>query len=149
MEARIGGISGVNDKDGIIQDTYNTGNIYNKKDTENQGARYFLSGLVGRNIKSILASYSIGRVINNSKYGRILINEITYGDQDSTIENSYYLKDSIINNTTNNISKQSNGIEKTEEELKTDNFIQLLNKENKNIWKKDTKNQNNGYPIFE
>lgn len=31
MEARIGGISGVNDKDGIIQDTYNTGNIYNKK----------------------------------------------------------------------------------------------------------------------
>lgn len=149
MEARIGGISGVNDKDGIIQDTYNTGNIYNKKNTKNQGARYFLSGLVGRNIKSILASYSIGRVINNSKYGRILINEITYGDQDSTIENSYYLKDSIINKTTNNISKQSNGIEKTEEEMKTDNFIQLLNKENKNIWKKDTKNQNNGYPIFE
>ena len=149
MEARIGGIAGVNEKDGIIQDTYNTGNIYNKKDTENQGAQYFLGGLVGKNIKNILDSYSVGKVINNSKYGRILINEITYGNQNSTIENSYYLKNSITNNTTNNISKQSNGIEKTEEEMKTDNFIQLLNKENQNIWKKDTKNQNNGYPIFE
>lgn len=149
MEARIGGIAGDNEKNGIIQDTYNTGNIYNKKSIEKQGARYFLSGLVGRNIKNILDSYSVGKVINNSKYGRILINEITYGDQNSTIENSYYLKDSITNNTTNNISKQSNGIEKTEKEMKTDNFIQLLNKENQNIWKKDTKNQNNGYPIFE
>lgn len=149
MEARIGGIAGVNEENGIIQDTYNTGNIYNKKSIEKQGARYFLSGVVGRNFGNINTGYNIGKIINNSKFGTILINEVVCIENNSTIENGYYLKDSITNNTTNNISKQSNGIEKTEEEMKTDNFIQLLNKENQNIWKKDTKNQNNGYPIFE
>lgn len=115
MEARIGGIAGVNEENGIIQDTYNTGNIYNKKNIEKQGARYFLSGLVGRNFGNINTGYNIGKIINNSKFGTILINEVACIENNSNIENSYYLKDSIINNTTSNISKQSNGIEKTEE----------------------------------
>ena len=79
-----------------------------------------------------------------------MIDEITYGYQDFSVYNCYYRKDSIINNTTNNnMDKQSNGIEKTEDEMKSESFIQLLNKDNQNTWKKDTENINNGYPIFE
>ena len=149
LDARIGGIAGATEGTGIIQNTINTGNLYIMDINDKKDGRAHISGLVGRNFGSIDTGYNIGKIINNSKFGTILINEIAYIENNSTMKNCYYLKDSIINNTTNNISKQSNGIEKTEEEMKTDNFIQLLNKENKNIWKKDTKNQNNGYPIFE
>lgn len=150
MEARIGGISGDIENYGVVQESYNKGNIYNKENKGDKNVKYYLGGVVGLNMKSVLNSYNIGKVINNSVYGKILIDEITYGYQDFSVYNCYYRKDSIINNTTNNnMDKQSNGIEKTEDEMKSESFIQLLNKDNQNTWKKDTENINNGYPIFE
>lgn len=42
-----------------------------------------------------------------------------------------------------------NCISMKEEEMKSDSFIEQLNKEAGEImWKKDTENINNGYPIF-
>ena len=143
-DARIGGVIGAN-----ARNVFNKGDIYIRDNKQNKDGRTHLSGIIGRNLGSINTGYNVGKIINNCNYGTLLINEIAYFENESTIDNCYYLKDLIINNTTNTIRKQSNGIEKTEEEMKTDNFIQLLNKENQNIWKKDTKNQNNGYPIFE
>lgn len=148
-DARIGGVIGANEKNGNAKNVFNKGDIYIRDNKQNKDGRTHLSGIIGKNLGSINTGYNVGKIINNCNYGTLLINEIAYFENESTIDNCYYLKDLIINNTTNTIRKQSNGIEKTEEEMKTDNFIQLLNKENQNIWKKDTKNKNNGYPIFE
>ena len=47
----------------------------------------------------------------------------------------------------NIIGEFSNVLEKTEEEMRQDSFVELLNNGESN-WKKDINNINNGYPIL-
>ena len=148
-ESRIGGVVGANENAGTMQNVFNAGNVY-ISGIDNQSVKgYYICGIVGKNKGRITTGYNIGKVTINSEKGNILTNEIAYNVSDSSITaNCYYLKDTLINNTSNNITKQQNGIEKTENEMKTDDFVKLLNTENQNIWKKDTENINNGYPII-
>lgn len=45
---------------------------------------------------------------------------------------------------------QSKGIEKEEQEMKIQNFVDLLNEnQEKVVWKMDLINKNNGYPVFD
>ena len=66
------------------------------------------------------------------------------------IQNCYFLQTSsnnIIGSGPNDNITNSKSM--TEEEMKSDDFIDLLNENtNEDIWKKDIENINNGYPIF-
>ena len=63
------------------------------------------------------------------------------------VENLYYRKlDSILGIGVNSQIEETL-MQKTEEEMKSDSFIELLNN-GENNWKKDTNNINNGYPIL-
>ena len=65
-----------------------------------------------------------------------------------SIENCYFLSLSAKNiadygNTGTNCKSM------TEEEMKSEDFVDLLNENaGENIWKKDIENVNDGYPIF-
>lgn len=63
----------------------------------------------------------------------------------------YYLSNTASRGIGNKDSTTGKVDSKTEDELKADGMITLLNGNNsgtETIWYKDTKNKNNGYPIF-
>ena len=70
--------------------------------------------------------------------------------EDTIIKNCYYLTGTCEGGI-NGENIDGKAMKKTEEEMKTDDFVELLN-ENKEsedvIWKKDTQNKNYGYPIL-
>ena len=58
------------------------------------------------------------------------------------------MENCILISTENGRTISTLGESKTEEYLKSDEFINELNSKYNGIWKKDTKNINNGYPIL-
>ena len=84
-------------------------------------------------------------------YGNNIVGGII-GSNDSSdaslFQNCYFLN-TTAKNVTSYGSTGINCISMKEEEMKSDSFIEQLNKEAGEImWKKDTENINNGYPIF-
>ena len=85
------------------------------------------------------------------QYGNSIIGGIVGSNNTSfsqSLQNSYFLNTSAKNIT----SYGNTGINckaMTEEEMKNDDFVDLLNENaGENIWKKDIENVNEGYPIF-
>lgn len=137
-ESSVGGIIGGPwaSREGLsVENCYNTGNIEGK---ENVG------GIIGVNEHSNIKNcYNIGKITGlNSIGGITAINKVTTG---STIENSYYLNTSANIAYTTETGEISTAEVKTEEEMKQDTFVDLLNQNNEEIvWIIDDKN--NGYP---
>ena len=87
------------------------------------------------------------------QYGNSIIGGIVGSNNTSfspSIQNCYFSNTSTNNVTgTGNTNNIINCKSMTEEEMKSDDFIDLLNENaNEDIWKKDIENINNGYPIF-
>ena len=143
----VGGIGG--NGRGIINNCYNTGNIYGKS-----GEILRIGGILGTLAGSLKNCYSTGEVGilegNNSETTTIgmVLGRIFTGSK--LAENLYYQKiDETLGigiNVTEIVIEETN-MQKTEEEMKQDSFVELLNNGESN-WKKDTNNINNGYPIL-
>lgn len=143
----VGGICGKGE--GIIKNCYNTGNIYGKAETILR-----IGGVLGSLNGSLENCYSTGEVEilegNNSETTTIgmVLGRIFTGSK--LAENLYYQKiDETLGIGINNteIVIEDTNMQKKEEEMKQDSFVELLNNGESN-WKKDINNINNGYPIL-
>ena len=90
--------------------------------------------LEGNNSETTTIGMVLGRIFTGSK----LAKNLYYQKIDETLGVG-------INNT--EIVIEDADMQKTEEEMKQDSFVELLNNGESN-WKKDTNNINNGYPIL-
>lgn len=145
--SRIGGIAGVNEKEGNINNVYNNGKIHNIK-CENSKFNYeWIGGVVGINSGILTNSYNRGNVENNNIKQYIRIGSIA-GVNTATLDNCYFLKDTINTSLDDNTIIMSLGTQMDEQEMKNNNFITKLNENNADIWKSDTNNNNDSYPIL-
>ena len=142
LEVQVGGVSGNLEAGEIISNCYNIGNVTANSNKE----ELFVGGIASKGIggeesPEIKNCYNIGSVYGNCderKYIGGIASLLT-----AEITNCYYLNQE---NFTNNGAEAGTVI--TEEEMKQDSFVELLNNENEEeIWKKDT-GINNGYPIL-
>ena len=132
----------------------NINNCYNRKRItveNNSSAEFtFIGGIAGKiNSGSINLCYNAGKIeglgnLINTKIGSIV------GQTLININNCYYLTGTSENGVGDNYtpSLEHNIVEKTEEQMKSNEFLNLLNQNNENIWKVDSNNINNGYPIL-
>ena len=139
---------------GIVGTLYgNINNCYNKKTimVESYSDRAaFIGGIVGKiNSGPINLCYNAGKIeglgnLINTKIGSIV------GQTTININNCYYLTGTSENGVGSNYtsSLEHNIAAKTEEQMKSNEFLNLLNQNNENIWKADTNHSNNGYPIL-
>ena len=132
--------SGSNTVGSIVENCYNVGTIIN-----NAKNRRYIGGVVSYNSakSKVVNSYNIGNYSNKEELehlGAIVANPVG-----KTIQNCYYLQGVYTQGTdTGEIGTTS----KTDTEMKTQEFITLLQgNETETIWKIDSK-INNGYPIF-
>ena len=138
-----GGIySWTNDGELIVEDCYNTGKIVGPQIT-NTGTGGIAGGVGGGTVKNC---YNIGPLSGMRK------GEIT-GYTYASIIKSYFLNntgnDAVGEILDSNVTVDVTA--KTTEEMKTQEFVDLLNNGrtgSEAVWKMDTKNINNGYPIL-
>ncbi len=123
-ETNVGGITGINM--GTISNCYNTNTI--------EGRLNNVGGIAGLNINGkIFNTYNIGNLIGNSAGG------IAGTMQAGNLENNYFLENTV-NGSNGNVLEGSET--KTSEELKK--LVSQLG----NVFKEDTNNINNGYPVL-
>lgn len=142
----LGGICGRVINGGTIKTCYNFGKI--------EGV-YLIGGIIGElgdvndenNTGNVENCYNVGSTEMKSTTKGGIIGRINYGN----IKNCYYLDTTERGVGTGiNIDEAELKTEiKMEAEMKSDNFIELLNIDYiEEIWKKDTNGINDGYPIF-
>ena len=169
-----GGISTICNENCIIQECYNTGNIYVEfNGTGEQSVEVQVGGITGSLYGEISNCYNTEEVNVTSNKGRLYVGGIAgkvfsgskeincynvgniqgsceenlyiggiVATSDIKVNNCYYLNQNNFTNT-----EKGAGEIKTEDEMKQESFIELLN-QNGTIWKKDVSNVNNGYPIL-
>lgn len=126
---------------GDITNVYNKGdiNIFSSNQTIYSGG---IAGLCDTNISN---SYNIGNINKNNQSSNCYIGEILGRARDNSATfNSFYINNEPIGN---NSSSNCVTTKVTSDELKSDKTLNLLNQDEV-VWKKDTSNINNGYPIF-
>ena len=148
-EARVGGLVGVNETAGLIENSYNIGNVSseNLSNTENTFSIY-IGRFVGMILGEIKNSYTTGIVtsidsnsINSYHIGSLI------GLNSSTITNCYYLPNTVFPSR-DDIQVTIGGTEKTSDDMKQSSFVDDLNEGNETtIWKLNS-NINQGYPIL-
>ena len=133
---------------GILNDGENVKNVYNSGNvnifSENQ--TIYAGGIVGENRGELVGSYNIGTISNINENAKCYIGEI-FGRAKETAKssNSFYINNQPIGE---NLSTSCVTTKVSSEQLKSDDILNLLN-QNGVVWKKDTSNVNNGYPILE
>ena len=138
--SRASGILGVF-LGGEIKNVYNVG----KLNIFSNGTQVFVGGVSGEARGNIECAYNTGYIDNVNQSSNCYIGEL-FG---TTINNAsssnvfYFANEPIGDNSTS--SSVTNKV--TSEQLKSDEILNLLN-QNGVVWKKDTSNINNGYPIF-
>ena len=142
----VGGITGdVYNRDGI-KECYNIGNII--IDTI---SNINIGGISGKNTTKISNCYNLGQIEHTGETVKAKIGMLV-GNNNGAVSNSYYKENSnyvgIGTGNQVNDATSENDIIKTESDMKNDNFVTILNAGN-NVWKKDTSNINNGYPILD
>ena len=99
---------------------------------------------------NINVSYSTGKVnaINNSVEDNVLIKIGTVVGEDnfSNAYNCFYLEE-LVYFSGENIEISNTGEKRNISEMKSQEFLELLNKNNSGIWK-FSDNKNNGYPVL-
>lgn len=137
----VGGILGWCTTGSKINNCYNTGIIYG---SSNKICN--VGGIAGKSFSEIRNSYSIGEVnitgLGTLKAGMII------GINSGSINSIYYQKINEIVGIGENSVEVESEILRTEEEMKSESFVNLLNQDNADAWKQDTENKNNGYPIL-
>lgn len=163
-----GGIAGVS-SESSISNCYNTGNVSSSSSSSSCYSS-FAGGIAGNSNSIISNCYNTGKVSSSSYTGGIA------GMSDSLISNCYntgstsscFDADGIAGNSSTEISNcyklhnmvtingettgngNENGTVKISEEMKTADFVKLLNSKNETtVWLMDSiPNINNGYPII-
>ena len=141
----IGGVVGtVQSETKGVFNCYNSGKVV--IDTSNKAT---VGGIVGYNASSVENCYDIATIelpadTENIKVGMLI------GKNLNTARNLYYKKYNEYlgigeGNQIEGIILEDD-IVKSENEMKSDNFVELLNSGN-NVWKRDN-SKNNGYPIL-
>ncbi len=147
---RVGGISGINETNGIINNVYNIGNMKAEEFGEpNQEVDNLCSvgGVTAYNLGRVNKVYSTGNVTSiNTNKTRINIGS-GIGINKSEANNCYYLENTIFSSEIRTVISEVGEI-KTSSEMKNNEFLNLLNNGESN-WKKDVNNINNGYPILD
>ena len=135
-QCRIGGVSGLVLRD--ISYSYNTGNV--TVNCENS----YSGGIIGDittnqtvNDVSISSCYNAGNIEATNVGG--IIAKTDYENSIISVNNCYYI------NTIGSINDY--GIPKSEMEMKTQEFVDLLNNGG-NVYAMDLLNVNNGFPVF-
>ena len=132
--------SGTSTKGSVVENCYNSGTIKNYAEN-----RRFIGGIVSYNASAskVLNSYNIGDFSNKEELeyvGAIIANLVG-----KTVKNCYYLQGTYSQGTN---SGEIGTTSKTEDEMKTQDFISLLQgEETETLWK-IIENTNNGYPIL-
>ena len=172
-----GGLVGDNQSSRTIKNSYNSGNITGVKNdyyigglvgfgenilnslnfgqVTSQGEKYIVGGILGGDIKNeeesaIMNCYNYGNVTNGVKLGAIA-GKIAYLDK---VNNCYYLNGSSSGGINGqDIDGKAMPLEESEmpsviSVLMTDSEKVEWNGEMVDIWKEDTENINNGYPIL-
>ena len=149
-ENRIGGIVGANEGTGKIENSYNKGDINSQVFGIQSGKDdiCLIGGVVGRNIGSIKNAYSTGRVSDkNNENIKAVIDAIGVGYLGiGEINNCYYLENTITASEINTEITE-NGEAKSSTEMKSQEFLDLLNQDNSGMWKFSS-GKNNGYPVL-
>ena len=138
VEVQIGGITGASGGSSKVLNCYNTKEI---KATSNKG-RLYVAGIAGKVFSGFEGTncYNVGS-IQGSCEENLYIGGIV-ATSGIKVNNCYYLNQNNFTNT-----GEESGKIKTEDEMKQESFIELLN-QNEVIWKNDVSNINNGYPIL-
>ena len=147
---RIAGIGGANSRTGVIKNVYNTGNIFSEALISQEDNACDIGGLVGVQVGKLENGYSIGSVSGkNNENSLVRIGGVIGLDNDtSSITNNCYYLETTVNPPETNISISSVGVVKQSHEMKSQDFLSLLNQDNSETWK-FSNNMNNGYPIFD
>ena len=150
-ENRIGGIVGGNELTGQVENSYNKGNIRTQVFDNQSGEDdlCLIGGIVGRNMGNIKNGYSIGKIDNvNNESVRIFIDAIgaNHVEGQGEIDNCYYIED-IVHASGINTEITENGEVKTKTQMKSKEFLDLLNQDNSGIWKFSS-GKNDGYPVL-
>lgn len=151
---RCGGVAGVNEAKGNMKNCYFNGTfeITQNEESSLRCFRTYAGGVCGYNLNEIDNVYNVGTIKETDKEDKnILIGGSIGTNWNGTgkeINACYYLENCILISTENGRTISTLGESKTEEYLKSDEFINELNSKYNGIWKKDTKNINNGYPIL-
>ena len=141
LEVQVGGVCGNLGPNQIISNCYNIGNVTANSNKE----ELFVAGITSKGISGeespeIKNCYNIGNVYGSCSERKYIGGIASL--LSAKITNCYYLnQDNFINNGA------EAGIVKTEEQMKQDSFVELLNN-GENNWKKDINYINNGYPIL-
>lgn len=139
----VGGITGILRYNTMICNSYNKGKVI---------GNIRVGGIAGVNgskssvedTTSILNSYNIGEVNGKDNVGGIA--GLNYSSFGSKIINSYSINQNIVAAYTNDGGEKIVEGLKPSEEMKKDDFLNILNVDN--VWKKDSKNINQGFPIL-
>ena len=172
----VGGIIGWNNSS-IIKNTFNTGtiegkkwrtggivgdlqgdiceNLYNLGNIQESGSSDSVGGIVGSGYGNHKKLYNSGYISNvNGKFGG-LFGMHGYADTMLIFEESYYQKGTAISAVSNKTDKEVNAGMLEESEMPsvisvvmTDSEKVEWNGEMVDVWKEDTNNINNGYPIL-
>ena len=141
---RIGGIAGSPSNNTIITNCYNKGKI---KTTDNSSI-IRVGGILGDTMKgeiTVKNSYNIGILEIN---GQASAKGLIYGTLKGSMDNCYYIEQEGFNIGNTSTAEITNCGPKSLDEMKKEEFVNLLNKETV-AFKKDTNNINNGFPILE
>lgn len=154
----VGGFSGSFGYDGTLKNCYNFGNVDVNSSFENVKIGGFLGEVKGStdDIANIENCYTIGNIKTNAD--KTMIKGSFIGKVENeydknyivNMDNCYYLKEigQMVGEILDNLVVENSG-NKTETEMKSEDFVQLLNTGNtETIWKQDVNNKNQGFPIL-
>lgn len=131
-----------------IENCYNSGRIKSEKQKAGGiiGEQGTLAGYNELNIKNV---YNIGEIIGTIKgaiFGSIALHNST--ETITNVENVFYKEQEDLKAVGTNEQKVEGKIQqKSEDEMKSYEFINILNSKDNNSWLKWKKGEN-GYPIF-
>lgn len=141
---RIGGISASPEDNCIIRNCYNSGTI---KTTENSSV-IRVGGIVG----DVFSQTTLNNCYNIGIFeirGSVSTKGSIYANMKGNIDNCYYIKQEGFEMGGNaNTSTITNSDVKTSDEMKKEDFVNLLNK-NWQKFKIDNNDINNGYPVLD
>lgn len=126
-----------------IKRFYNRGKVESLI-VDSSGVEHCTGGVVGLGFNATTQDcYNTGEVTDNYtiKVGALI------GRTTGSYSNLYYISNSTISGVGNNTADLE-GMAKTEAEMKTEEFINLLNTNTSGAFKADENNINEGYPIL-
>ena len=133
----VGGIVGAGWNGGIVRNCYNAGTIYSTFSCPT-------GGISGSNEIPLENCYSVGTITAPGRTYAMGIGTNNSGAPMSVIQNCWYLEGSASGGGYYTNNKADNSGAMTAVQMKGETFLNALGK----AFAKDTKNQNNGYPVL-